>query len=89
MLISLAFLRLEFLMNGIKLLVDISKDCKAYFTLSSLDFTETKDSNACAIASKPAEDLTLLGAEIKNSGNKKKISGINKSLSNEYLILFT
>ena len=50
-----------------------------------MDFLDTKDSKACAIASKPAEAFILLGAEIKKSGIKKKLSGISNSLSNEYL----
>ena len=61
----------------------------AYITLLSLDFFDIKDSNAWAIASKPAEALILSGAEIKNSGTKKKKSGINNSLSKECLIPLT
>ena len=37
-----------------------------YSTLWSFDFFETKDSKACAIASKPAEAFILLGADINN-----------------------
>ena len=40
-------------------------------------------------ASNPAEDLILKGAEIKNSGIKKKASGINKLFSKEYFMLST
>ena len=56
---------------------------------SLLDFLETNDSKACAIASKPAEAFILFGADIKNSGIKKKLSGIKSSLSKEYLTPFT
>ena len=51
-----------------------------------LDFFETSDSNACANASNPAEALILFGAVIKTSGIRKKLSGINNSLSKECLI---
>ena len=44
----------------------------AYSMLSNVDFFEIKDSKACAIASKPADALTLNGAEIKKFGIKKK-----------------
>ena len=69
-----------------KLLTDTLNDLDAYSRLCSLDFLETKDSNAWAIASKPADAFILFGAEIKNSGIKKKLSGINSSLSKECLI---
>ena len=55
----------------------------------NVDFFDIKDSNAWAIASKPAEALIWFGAEIGKSGTKKKLSGINNSLSNECLILST
>ena len=54
-----------------------------------LDFLETNDSRAWAIASKPAEALILLGAEIKKFGTRKKLSGTSNSLSNECFILST
>ena len=60
-----------------KLFTDIFNDLDAYSTLWLLDFFDTKDSNAWAIASKPADALILFGAEIKNSGIKKKLSGTN------------
>mgnify|MGYP007105917353 CR=1 FL=1 len=72
-----------------KLLTETLKDFDAKSTLWSLDLRETKDSSAWAIASNPADALILFGAEIKNSGIKKKLSGINNSLSNECLIPFT
>ena len=58
----------------------------AYSTLWLLDFFDTNDSNACAIASKPADAFILFGADIKNSGIKKKLSGSKSSLSKECLI---
>ena len=58
------------------MLTDIFKDLEAYSTLWLLDFLETKDSKAWAIASKPADAFILFGAVIKNSGIKKKLSGI-------------
>ena len=38
------------------------------------------------MASKPADALILFGAEIKNSGTRKKKSGTNNSLSKEYFM---
>ena len=72
--------------KDIKLLTETLKDFEAYSTLLSLDFLETKDSKACAIASKPDDAFILFGADIKNSGTRKKLSGINNSLSKECLI---
>ena len=41
---------------------------------------------ACAIASNPADALIFFLVRSKNSGIKKKLSGINNSLSKECLI---
>ena len=68
------------------MLTETFKDLEAYSTLWSLDFLDTKDSKAWAIASNPADAFILLGADIKNSGTKKKLSGNKSSLSKECLI---
>ena len=85
-LISVAFFIFGSLINDIKLLIEILKDFDANSILWSLDFLDIKDSSAWAIASKPADAFILFGAEIKNSGIRKKLSGINNSLSKECLI---
>ena len=72
-LISVAFILFGLSKNDIKLFVEISKDFVAYSTLLEFDFFEINDSKACAIASKPEEDLIFFDAEIKNSGIKKII----------------
>ena len=66
--------------------MEIFKDSDAYLTLILLDLFEISDSNAWAIASNPEEAFTLIGAEIKNSGTKKNLSGISSALSNECFI---
>ena len=60
------------LIKDIKLFIETLKDFDAYSTLLSLDFLETKDSKACAIASKPDDAFILFGLDIKNSGIRKK-----------------
>ena len=89
MLISAAFFKSGLFKKEIKLIKEISKDLDAYSTLSTVDFLATIDSKAWAIASNPAEAFTLLGADVKNSGIRKKESGNSKLLSNECLIPLT
>lgn len=50
-------------------------------------FLEKIDSAACAIASKPDEDLTVFGELITNFGIKEKKSGFSKLSSTEYFTL--
>ena len=61
----------------------------AYFTLSWLDFLDTKDSIDWAMASNPAEDLILFEAPLIKSEIKKKKSGLIFSPSMEYFVLLT
>ena len=49
-----------------KLLIETFKDFEAYSTLSLFDFTDINDSNACAIASNPAEAFIILVKKLKN-----------------------
>ena len=85
-LISVAFFIFGSFIKDTKLLTETLNDFDAYLTLFSFDFLETSDSNAWAIASNPADAFILFGADIKNSGIKKKLSGINNSLSKECFI---